>query len=407
MNKFKLSALVLAAPFVLTACGGGGGGGSGSTESSNQVLNNNNQPIYTPATSPVPGLYIVKDSNGNPVDRRKFTPRDTAKENSVLSALVIDRDAFAQGSIQEHNMQLFGKNVAKFAGYNRPYSIAGAIAVIDDAGTGKTILDLGQASLGSNLSLLNMNSVWGATSKLPNKPEVYVFATGDITRYYDNVGLMKGKAVYKGNATRYDTLSARVRHIGETTLHADFDARTIEGEIKTDDHRRNILLNKTSILSTSGTTQEQIRQQITDITTQINNINNEINKITQGSSNGSNNGLGNAVGESAERNGMPKLTDEQIAQIKTHQAQIESLKNNIEELKNTGSYFEGNAVAVGNHYFDTILPPSSTDTTTSGGNNVAHGRYRGVFFGPNAEEAAGVVGFDNQEDATTFSTVKQ
>ena len=360
---------------------------------------------YQPATTPVPRALPRK---------RKFKlgEIDTLKDSGV-SALEIDRDALPQGSIKEHSMKLYGKEVGKLTGYNRPYSIAGVIAVVDNAGTAKTILDLAQAPLGKNLSVLDMNPVWAATFKLPNQPETAVFFSGDVTTYLDNIELMKGQAVYKGNASRYDTLSARTRHIGETTLHVNFDEKTIEGEIKTDDHRRNILLEKTQIkvASSDGSTktQEELRQQITSVTTQINSINSEINKIRQGSTNSPDKGLGNALGESTERNG-PKLSDEQIAQIKAHQAQIETLKTQIEGLKNTGNSFEGKAVAVGNHYFNTVLGSTGTTTnteTTNSSTENADGTYRGRFFGPNAEEATGFVIFDEKEDATIFSTVRQ
>ena len=389
MNKFKLSALVLATSFALTACGGGGGGG-GSNANTEQVINNNNQPIYQPATTPVPGLYIFKDSNGNPVSNRKFVPSEVASD-SVLSTIVIDRDALPQGSIQESSVRSYGTEIGKLTGYNRQYSIAGAIAVLDNDGvTAQTILNLAKSSRGSNLSALGakewLASTWKAAS---DKPETYIFAGGDVTRYYDNIGLMKGNAVYKGNASRYDRLSARVRHIGETTLNVNFDEKTIEGEINTDDHRRNIRLAKTDIvgLTASGgtTTQAAITEQITNINTQINDINSSITTIMQGSTNG---GAGNALGESTDSSRA--LSAEQLAQIASYQTQIEALKNNIEELKNTGNSFNGTAIAEGNAYFER-----------------ATGTYRGRLFGPNAEEAAGIVEFNNTEDSTSFSTVKQ
>ena len=389
MNKFKLSALTLITSLALTACGGGGGGGSGTSDTKTETTQLNGNYTYKAATSPVPGLYQPVDENGNPVNTRKMkvSASETYTPSALLSRLEIDRDAFAQGSILEHPMQSYGKEVAKLTGYNRQYSMAGAIAVIDDAGTAQTILDLGQAALGSNLSLLDMNEPFLSTTwRLPNKPETAVFAFGDITRYYDNIGLMKGTATYKGNATRYDTVSARVRHIGETTLNVNFDEKTVEGEIKTDDFRRNIVLEKGNIVGTGGATQESITQQITDISTQINDLNNEITQIRQGSTGG----LGNAFGESAEYN--PNLTTaEQMALITPKQQQIEDLKNYIEVLKNTANVFSGTAVAVGNHYFGTVYD----------------GTYRGHFFGPNAEEAAGIVVFDENEDPTAFSTVKQ
>ncbi len=391
MNKFKLSALVLATSFALAACGGGGGGG-GSNANTEQVINNNNQPIYQPATTPVPGLYIFKDSNGNPVSNRKFVPSEAAPD-SVLSTIEIDRDALPQGSIQETSVRSYGTEIGKLTGYNRQYSIAGAIAVLDNDGvTAKTILNLAQSSLGSNLSALGakewLASTWKAAS---DKPETYIFAAGDITRYYDNIGLMKGNAVYKGNASRYDRLSARVRHIGETTLNVNFDEKTIEGEINTDDHRRNIRLAKTDIvgLTASGgtTTQAAITEQITSINKQINDINSSITTITQGSTNG---GAGNALGESTDSSRA--LSAEQLAQIASYNTQIDKLKNSIEDLKNTGNSFNGTAVAEGNAYFERVI-----------------GTYRGRLFGPNAEEAAGIVEFDNdtREDPTSFSAVKQ
>ena len=387
MNKFKLSALVLATSFALTACGGGGGGSNANTE---QVINNN-QPIYQPATTPVPGLYIFKDSNGNPVSNRKFVPSDGVASDSVLSTIVIDRDALPQGSIQETSVRSYGKEIGKLSGYNRQYSIAGAIAVLENDGvTAQTILNLAKSPLGSNLSVLGAKEWLASTWRLSaDNPETYIFAGGDRTRYYDNIGLMKGNAVYKGNASRYDRLSARVRHIGETTLNVNFDEKTIEGEINTDDHRRNIRLVKTDIVGLTATgettTQAAITEQITSINKQINDINSSITTITQGSTNG---GAGNALGESTDSSRA--LSAEQLAQIASYNAQIDKLKNNIEDLKNTGNSFNGTAVAEDNAYFKRVT-----------------GTYRGALFGPNAEEAAGIVEFNDTEDSTSFSTVKQ
>ena len=105
----------------------------------------------------------------------------------------------------------------------------------------------------------------------------------------------------------------------------------------------------------------------------------------QGSTNG---GAGNALGESTDSSRA--LSAEQLAQIASYQTQIEALKNNIEELKNTGNSFNGTAIAEGNAYSER-----------------ATGTYRGRLFGPNAEEAAGIVEFNDTEDSTSFSTVKQ
>ncbi len=392
MNKFKLSALVLATSFALTACGGGGGGSGGTSTENASSTQLNTGYTYQAATAPVPGLYIFKDSNGNPVSNRKFVPSEVTS-GSVLSTVEIDRDALPQGSIQEASVRSYGKEIGKLTGYNRQYSIAGAIAVLENDGvTAQTILNLAKSPLGSNLSVLGAKEWLASTWRLSaDKPETYIFAGGDMTRYYDNIGLMKGNAVYKGNASRYDRLSARVRHIGETTLNVNFNEKTIEGEINTDDHRRNIRLVKTDIVGLTATgettTQAAITEQITSINKQINDINSSITTIMQGSTNG---GAGNALGESTDSSRV--LSAEQLAQIASYNTQIDELKNSIEDLKNTGNSFNGTAVAEGNAYFERVI-----------------GTYRGRLFGPNAEEAAGIVEFDNdtREDPTSFSAVKQ
>lgn len=53
-----------------------------------------------------------------------------------------------------------------------------------------------------------------------------------------------GKAVYKGNAVRWDTIKDGVYSDGESTLNVDFADRTVNGNIRLPGARRNITLNE-------------------------------------------------------------------------------------------------------------------------------------------------------------------
>lgn len=53
-----------------------------------------------------------------------------------------------------------------------------------------------------------------------------------------------GKAVYKGNAVRWDTIKDGVYSDGESTLNVDFADRTVNGNIRLPGFRRNITLNE-------------------------------------------------------------------------------------------------------------------------------------------------------------------
>jgi len=332
MNKFKLSAVAIIASLALTACGGGGGN------------NSNNQP---------------KESTVNSTETRAAPkplvdlPIDIPMKNDN-SAPLYNKD-YPLGSIDTKLKNSEGKEVAKFVGTNRSYSIHG-VAVWSENGVDNITQKLIDLQTGTNYSLGTENNrtqlekiamnvkgqalvdaVNNTFRTTPTVPYRTLISAGVITpplvtsdkdgkKIYSLPDTLKGKAVYKGDAARYDSLSLRARHIGETTLNVDFDKKTVSGKINTDDHRRNIELKETLIRV-------------------------------------------------------------------------------IEPTENTAAYIafgddkdskEKSAVAHGNHLYNTVS-----------------GTYSGRFYGPNAEEAGGIVRFGadgeaiSSEDSTSFSAVKQ
>jgi hypothetical protein len=331
MNKFKLSAVAIIASLALTACGGGGGNNSNNQPKESTV----NATQTTPAPKPIADLRVnIPMKNNN-------------------TASIYNKD-YSLGSIDTKLKNSEGKEVAKFVGTNRSYSLHG-VAVWSENGADnitQQLIDLqtgtnysvGTANNRSQLEQVAMNvkgqalidAVNNTFRTTPSVPYRTLISAGVITppsvisdkdgnKTYSLPDTLRGKALYKGDAVRYDSLSLRARHVGETTLNVDFDKKTISGKINTDDHRRNIELKETPIrvIEPTETTPGYI-------------------------------GFGD---------------------------------------KNSK---ENNAVAHGNHLYNTVS-----------------GNYSGQFYGPNAEEVGGIVRFGadgeaiSSEDSTSFSAVKQ
>lgn len=332
MNKFKLSAVAIIASLALTACGGGGGNNSNNQPKESTV----NATQTTPAPKPLVDLTInIPMKNGN-------------------SVRLYNQD-YPLGSIDTKLKNIEGKEVAKFVGTNRSYSLHG-VAIWSENGADnitQQLIDLqtgtnysvGTANNRSQLEQVAMNvkgqalidAVNNTFRTTPSVPYRTLISAGVVTppsvttdkdgnKIYSLPDTLRGKALYKGDAVRYDSLSLRARHIGETTLNVDFDKKTISGKIDTDDHRRNIELKETPI----------------------------------------------SIKEATETTG----------------AYITFGENRDSKVKN--------AVAHGNNLYNTVS-----------------GTYSGQFYGPNAEEVGGIVRFGadgeaiSSEDSTSFSAVKQ
>ncbi len=205
MNIPKVSSLILTSVLV-AACSGGGGGGN-----------------------------------------------NTAQTNLPNSNITISKDDYVKGDLNNIPVEKGGTEVAKLSGYNRQYSFNGALVKNQENDIGEIILD--------NSVRLGISKLKGAIGGLEGQAlaqalTYYWNATKDPTRDifyfgYETPELnipKQGIVTYKGNASRYDNISGTVKNIGTSELTADFDVKTIKGELDTDGVRRNISLKETPII---------------------------------------------------------------------------------------------------------------------------------------------------------------
>lgn len=200
MKTIKHASLILLSSLVLTACGGGGG------------KNANTQPA--------------------PINHQ---PSFTELKNLPL------------GEVKGEDFE-FGK----VAGYNNRYSFHGAFQEYE--GVEEIVVDQARMTLVksfANVGGLQGNAlanafegVWNAMLKNPER-NIFYFGSETSSNVIKN---LRGKATYKGNATRYDNVSGTVKNIGKSTLEADFDRKTIKGHIDVEGLlRRDISLKETTI----------------------------------------------------------------------------------------------------------------------------------------------------------------
>lgn len=230
MNKFKLSAVAILASLALTACGGGGGSNS-----------NNNQPKESTINQTA--------SNRPTIPGYDFPPLN-------INGHKIDKDDYALGTIKMSLDRPIGAD--KLLAENRQYSWNGIIVKFQNPSVGQQLINLDPTiQLDTETNRANLASL-GLNPALNHTFKGYI-TSHDATTFFqtilppDSAIPKSGKATYKGNAIRYDMVSLRPKSVGETVLNVDFDnkdengKRTIEGKITTEDHRREIILQRTNL----------------------------------------------------------------------------------------------------------------------------------------------------------------
>ncbi|WP_109078515.1 Slam-dependent surface lipoprotein [Aggregatibacter kilianii] len=208
MRKLTFSTLLLSS-IVITACSGGGGGGD------------NNQ--------------------SNPIPETKLTNSD----------LTISKDSFEKGELNGADIMSGNKKVGELSGYNRNYSFNGAFKKEDNIdmvvvdGVTKFAISKATEAIGGltgNVLSFALKTAWNA-SKDPTRDIFYFgYETPEA-----NIP-KKGVVTYKGNASRYDNVNNGVRNVGDATLIANFDNKTIKGELDMSYPRRNISLHEAPIV---------------------------------------------------------------------------------------------------------------------------------------------------------------
>jgi lipoprotein len=248
----KKTSLAIALSLILTACGSSGGKPSISIPTATQTPTINNSSQNKPATQEAAPSKQIQGTTSNQSTPVTTVPKpDETKLNNT--GVSLNKNDFIKGEInKEPVLDQNGKEIAQLSGYNRAYSFNGALMKSKDSGLGKIIVGNTVLKLADKVGAIGGLTGFGLSKAIVSlynatqNPERDIFYFGDETP--ESSIPKSGIVTYKGNASRYDNVTAQVKNIGETELIADFENKKIKGELKIDGlFRRNISLKEADI----------------------------------------------------------------------------------------------------------------------------------------------------------------
>lgn len=246
----KKTSLAIALSLILTACGSSGGKPSISIPTATQTPTINNSSQNKPATQEAAPSKQTQGTTSN-----QSTPVATVSKPDIKlkdTGVSLNKNDFIKGEInKEPVLDQNGKEIAQLSGYNRAYSFNGALMKSKDSGLGKIIVGNTVLKLAYKVGAIGGLTGFGLSKAIVSlynatqNPERDIFYFGDETP--ESSIPKSGIVTYKGNASRYDNVTAQVKNIGTTELIADFENKKIKGELKIDGLRRNISLKEADI----------------------------------------------------------------------------------------------------------------------------------------------------------------
>lgn len=246
----KKTSLAIALSLILTACGSSGGKPSISMPTATQTPTINNSSQNKPATQEAAPSKQTQGTTSN-----QSTPVATVSKPDIKlkdTGVSLNKNDFIKGEInKEPVLDQNGKEIAQLSGYNRAYSFNGALMKSKDSGLGKIIVGNTVLKLADKVGAIGGLTGFGLSKTIVSlynatqNPERDIFYFGDETP--ESSIPKSGIVTYKGNASRYDNVTAQVKNIGTTELIADFENKKIKGELKIDGLRRNISLKEADI----------------------------------------------------------------------------------------------------------------------------------------------------------------
>ena len=288
----KKTSLAIALSLILTACGSSGGKPSISIPTATQTPTINNSspnkpttqeaapskqtqgttsnqstPVATvpkqtptinnlssnkPATHEVAPSKQTQDTTSNQLTPAATVPKpDETKLNNT--GVSLNKNDFIKGEInKEPVLDQNGKEIAQLSGYNRAYSFNGALMKSKDSGPSEIIVEKIVLKLADKAGAIGglkgfvLSKMIVPFFNATKNPERDIFYFGSETP--ESSIPKSGIVTYKGNASRYDSVTAKVKNIGKAELIADFENKKIKGELTIDSFlRRNISLKEADI----------------------------------------------------------------------------------------------------------------------------------------------------------------
>lgn len=270
MSKITFSTLILST-LMISACGGSGGSSHSDPQPIPSTPSNSPTTTTTPSTQQEP-TPAATPSNSHPQAAEKTAESQAQQERPqaqrppvtpsvpsthlTRSDLTISQDEFKKGMLENITVRSGNTKVGTLSGYNRTYSFNGAFKKEEGKDVQTLLIEnmaiklIGNdsqdfAGLSSTIASRWLSAAWNATKD----PTRDIFYMGSETPV-ENIP-QHGVVTYQGNASRYDNINNQVKNIGAAKLVANFDDKTIYGELDMADLRRDIVLHKAPIVGNS------------------------------------------------------------------------------------------------------------------------------------------------------------
>lgn len=270
MSKITFSTLILST-LMISACGGSGGSSHSDPQPIPSTPSNSPTTTTTPSTQQEP-TPAATPSNSHPQAAEKTAESQAQQERPqaqrppvtpsvpsthlTRSDLTISQDEFKKGMLENIPVRSGNTKVGTLSGYNRTYSFNGAFKKEEGKDVQTLLVDnmaiqlIGKVSqsfagLSSTIASRWLSAAWNATKD----PTRDIFYMGSETPV-ENIP-QHGVVTYQGNASRYDNINNQVKNIGAAKLVANFDDKTIYGELDMAYLRRDIVLHKAPIVGNS------------------------------------------------------------------------------------------------------------------------------------------------------------
>ena len=270
MSKITFSTLILST-LMISACGGSGGSSHSDPQPIPSTPSNSPTTTTTPSTQQEP-TPAATPSNSHPQAAEKTAESQAQQERPqaqrppvtpsvpsthlTRSDLTISQDEFKKGMLENITVRSGNTKVGTLSGYNRTYSFNGAFKKEEGKDIQTLLVDsmaiqlIGKVSqsfagLSSTIASRWLSAAWNATKD----PTRDIFYMGSETPV-ENIP-QHGVVTYQGNASRYDNINNQVKNIGAAKLVANFDDKTIYGELDMAYLRRDIVLHKAPIVGNS------------------------------------------------------------------------------------------------------------------------------------------------------------
>ena len=270
MSKITFSTLIFST-LMISACGGSGGSSHSDPQPIPSTPSNSPTTTTTPSTQQEP-TPAATPSNSHPQAAEKTAESQAQQERPqaqrppvtlsvpsthlTRSDLTISQDGFKKGMLENIPVRSGNTKVGTLSGYNRTYSFNGAFKKEEGKDVQTLLVEnmaiklIGNASqdfagLSSDIASRWLGAAWNATKD----PTRDIFYMGSETPV-ENIP-QHGVVTYQGNASRYDNIKNQVKNIGDAKLVANFDDKTIYGELDMKYLRRDIVLHKAPIVGNS------------------------------------------------------------------------------------------------------------------------------------------------------------